>query len=98
MSTFQQIIQDPKPVLIDFYATWCGPCKKMAPHIKSLKTKYGDAITIVKVDTDKSMEVSKHFKISAIPLVKIYKDGKEVYNKIGYHSEEELEAAFSSYL
>jgi thioredoxin-like negative regulator of GroEL len=52
----------------------------------------------VKVDTDKSMEVSRHFKISAIPLIKIYKNGKEVYNKIGYHTQEELEAAFSSYL
>jgi len=98
LKSYTEAVNSNSLTLVDFYATWCGPCKKMAPHIKSLKAKYGDAITIVKVDTDKSMEVSKHFKISAIPLVKIYKDGKEVYNKIGYHTEEELEAAFSSYL
>jgi len=98
LKTYNDAINANSMTLVDFYATWCGPCKMMAPHIESLKVKYGDKIAIVKVDTDKSMEVSKHFKISAIPLIKIYKDGQEVYNKIGYHSEEELEAAFSSHL
>ena len=98
LKTYNDAIIANRLTLVDFYATWCGPCKMMAPHIESLKAKYGDKISIVKVDTDKSMEVSKHFKISAIPLIKIYKDGQEVYTKIGYHSEEELEAAFSSHL
>lgn len=79
-------------VLVDFHATWCGPCKMMAPHIEAMKAKYGDKLTVLKVDTDKSSEVAQHFKINAIPLVKLYKDGKEVYDRTGYHSAEELEA------
>ena len=98
LESYNNAVSENSLTLVDFYATWCWPCKMMAPHIESLKTKYGDKISIVKVDTDKSMEVSRHFKISAIPLIKIYKEGKEVYNKIGYHTENELEAAFSSYL
>ena len=77
-------------VLVDFYATWCGPCKMMAPHIEELKSEFGDEVKVVKVDTDKSIEVATNFKITGIPLVKIYKDGKEVYNKIGYHTKQAL--------
>ena len=98
LESYNNAVSENSLTLVDFYATLCGPCKMMAPHIESLKAKYGDKISIVKVDTDKSMEVSRHFKISAIPLIKIYKNGKEVYNKMGYHTQEELEAAFFSYL
>lgn len=79
-------------VLVDFYATWCGPCKMMAPHVEALDKEYGENLKVVKVDTDKSLEVAQHFKISGIPLVKIYKDGKEVYSQMGYHAKEALKA------
>ncbi|PCJ63126.1 MAG: thioredoxin [Bacteroidetes bacterium] len=92
LNSYNEAIAADKLVLVDFYATWCGPCKMMAPHIEVLKEKYKGQLTIIKVDTDKSTEVSKHFKISAIPLIKFYKDGKEVYDKTGYHSLEELQA------
>ncbi len=85
-------------VLVDFQATWCGPCRMMAPHIEALKEKYKDQLTVLKVDTDKSTEVSQYFRISGIPLVKLYKDGKEVYDKTGYHSQEELQALLGKYL
>jgi len=70
----------------------------MAPHIEALKEKYNDQLTVLKVDTDKSAEVSQHFGISGIPLVKLYKNGKEVYDKTGYHSQEELQALLDKYL
>ena len=79
-------------VLVDFYATWCGPCKMMAPHVEALQVEYGDGLKVVKVDTDKSTSVAQHFKINAIPMVKVYKDGVETYSKVGYHSKEDLEA------
>ena len=85
-------------VLVDFQATWCGPCRMMAPHIEALKEKYKDQLTVLKVDTDKSTEVSQHFGISGIPLVKLYKEGKEVYDKTGYHSQEELQTILDKYL
>ncbi len=85
-------------VLVDFYAPWCGPCKMMAPHIEALKNKYKGKLTVLKVDTDKSMEVAKNFKISGIPLIKFYKAGKEVYDRTGYHKAEDLEAIVSKYM
>ena len=91
MASYNEVIAANKVVLVDFYATWCGPCKMMAPHIEAMKKKHGDKLTILKVDTDKSVEVSNYFKINAIPLVKIYKGGKEVYDKTGYHTAEELD-------
>ena len=92
MDTYNKAVSASGLVLVDFFATWCGPCKMMDPHIKAIKKEKGDALTVVKVDTDKSQEVATHFKINAIPMVKLYKDGKEVYNKVGYHTKEELEA------
>lgn len=86
------------PCVIDFYADWCGPCKMMAPHIESVKKKYGEKLTILKVDTDKSIAIGQHFNITGIPLVKVYFEGKEVYDRVGYHKEEELETILKSYL
>lgn len=84
-------------VLVDFYATWCGPCKMMEPHIKSLKDEYGNKLKVVKIDIDKNLEIATHFNISSIPLVKVYSNGKEVYGKLGYHSEEELKTILANY-
>ena len=92
MALYNEAVSIKGLVLVDFYATWCGPCKMMAPHIDALKKKYESTLKVLKVDTDKSQEVSKYFKINAIPMVKLYKDGKEVYNKVGYHTQEELQA------
>lgn len=80
-----------KIVLVDFYADWCGPCRRMAPHIETVKDKFGDKLKVVKVNTDLSPDVSSHFKVSSIPLVIMYKNGEEVYNRPGYHSAQELE-------
>lgn len=98
LAEYNQVIDSNKLVLVDFYADWCGPCKMMAPHIKSVKEKYGDKLTILKVDTDKSQDIGRHFNISGIPLVKVYFEGKEVYDRTGYHKQEELEEVLKSYL
>ncbi len=98
MASYNEAVQAGKVVLVDFYATWCGPCKMMAPHIETMKAKYGDKLTVLKVDTDKSMEVSQHFKINAIPLIKLYKEGKEVYDKTGYHSADDLDALLAKHI
>lgn len=98
MASFNKEVQSSNLILVDFYADWCGPCKRMAPHIETMKRKYGDNLKVLKVDTDRSPEVSKIFEIRSIPLVKVYKDGKEVYDRMGYHSEEELDAVLQDYL
>lgn len=98
MATYNEAILRDKLVLVDFQAVWCPPCKMMAPHIEAMKTKYGDQLAVLKVDTDKSAEVTEHFKINAIPQIKLYKDGKEIYDKTGYHSAEDLEALLSQHI
>ena len=95
LASYNEAVKSGTVVLVDFYATWCGPCKMMAPHVEAMQQKYGDDLVVLKVDTDKSVEVSQHFKINAIPLIKIYKDGKEVYDKTGYHTAEDLDALLS---
>ena len=98
IAQYNEAVASADLVLVDFYATWCGPCKMMDPHVKAMKKKYGEKLTVLKVDTDKSLEVSGFYKINAIPLVKIYKGGKEVYDKTGYHTEEDLDGLLSKYL
>ena len=98
MQTYNAAIDSGGVVLVDFYADWCGPCKMMAPHVKTMKEKYGDKLTVLKVDTDHSPAVSQHFNITGIPLVKVYAGGKEVYDKVGYHSAEELDAVLAKHL
>ena len=98
MESYNAVIDSNKVVLVDFYADWCGPCKMMAPHVKTMQEKYGDKLTVLKVDTDRSPAVSQHFNITGIPLVKVYAGGKEVYDKVGYHSAEELDAVLAKHL
>lgn len=98
MEQYNAVIDSSGLVLVDFYADWCGPCKMMAPHVKTMQEKYGEKLTVLKVDTDKSPAVSTHFNITGIPLVKVYLNGKEVYDRVGYHSAEELDAVLSKQL
>jgi thioredoxin len=92
------VIKDNDVVLVDFFAPWCGPCKQMAPHVKSIKEKNTEKLHVLKVDTDQSPGLSKHFSISGIPMVKIYVKGEEVYSSMGYHSEEQLNEQLQAYL
>ena len=98
LASYNEAVSSSKVILVDFYATWCAPCKAMAPHVENMKKKYGDELVVLKVDTDKSLEVSEYFKINAIPLIKIYENGTEVYDKTGYHSEEELASLLRKYI
>ncbi len=98
LQEYNDFIANHELILVDFYADWCGPCKAMAPHIAAVKDEHPEKLTILKVNTDHSQAISRHFNIMGIPLVKVYHQGKEVYDKTGYHSKEELEAVLQSYL
>jgi thioredoxin 1 len=83
MSKFSEIIAQDIPVLVDFYATWCGPCQTMMPVLEELKKELGEKVKIIKVDVDKNQPLAAQFKVRGVPAFLIFKDGKQVWRGAG---------------
>ncbi|MCM1076306.1 MAG: thioredoxin [Bacteroides sp.] len=91
MNDFNEIINSDKPTLVDFFATWCGPCKMQGPILEQLKNKVGDAANIVKVDVDRNPDLSAKYQIRSVPTIIIFKKGEPQWRASGLQQLEILE-------
>ena len=86
----KEVMQSEKNVIVDFYATWCGPCKMMSPIIDGVAQELGDTVKVGKVDTDENMELAQRFGIMSIPTIMIFKNGNVVKTFVGVTSKSEI--------
>lgn len=98
METFQNILNSDKPVLVDFFAEWCGPCKMMAPELKKFAQLHPEEVRVLKIDIDKNRNVATQYNIQGVPTLILFKNGKILWRQSGAMSSSQLSAVIKSNL
>ena len=95
-ATFEEVVlQSDKPVVVDFWAVWCGPCRMVAPEMEKLAEKYEGSIDVVKVDIDANPQIQRAFNIISIPTIAFFAPGKQPMGVVGFRPLEQLESQFN---
>lgn len=95
--TFAELINGPQPVMVDFFAEWCGPCKMMKPILEELKQRIGNQAVVIKVDVDRNPSVAMQYNIQGVPTLAIFKQGQMVWRRSGVMPAAELEKIIHQY-
>ena len=97
MSNFSEIINQDKPVLVDFFAEWCGPCQTMSPILKEVKDVLQDGVSILKIDVDKNQAIAAKFQVRGVPTFVLYKKGEQVWRQSGMVGKKDLIALIKKF-
>lgn len=95
---FETIINDSRPVIVDFHALWCGPCKVQSPVLKELATELGERIRVIKIDVDQNNALAAQYQIQSVPTLIVFKNGKPVWRNSGVMSKGDLLKVINQYI
>ena len=98
MNDFEKLIGEIKPTLVDFFATWCGPCKMQAPILEEVKNAVGDKANVVKVDIDKNRNLATQYNVQSIPTLILFRNGEPVWRTVGLQQRETLVSKLNEYI
>ena len=98
METFGEVIKNKQPVLVDFHATWCGPCKMMAPELKRFAQNNSDKLRVIKIDIDRNQQAAQQYNIQGVPTLILFKEGKVLWRQSGAMSAQQISDAVKSHL
>ncbi len=87
---FEALINSDKPVLVDFHATWCGPCKTLGPILKEVKDNFKERIAIIKIDVDKNQAIAAQYQVRGVPTMLLFQNGKQLWRQSGVLSKKEI--------
>ena len=98
MNDFDKIIAESKPTLVDFFATWCGPCKMQAPILEQVKNRVGDAANVIKVDIDRNNALAAKYRVQSVPTLILFKNGESVWRTVGLQQADLLEGKLREHI
>jgi thioredoxin 1 len=87
---FDSIINDSKPVIVDFHALWCGPCKMQSPILKEVAAELGERVRVIKIDVDSNIEIASRYNVQSVPTIIIFKNGKQVWRQSGVATKTQI--------